>query len=189
MRLVRSPAGIQIAHAGRKASTAAPWDGRVAVAPADGGWEPVGPAVSRLPPATRFRALDAHEIPQIVEAFGDAAGRARAAGFDVVEVHAAHGYLLHQFLSPLINTRTDGYGGSFENRARLCLEVVDAVRAVWPERLPVLVRISATDWAPGGWDVEQSVELGRLLAARGVDLVDCSSGGAVSYAQVAVAPG
>jgi 2,4-dienoyl-CoA reductase-like NADH-dependent reductase (Old Yellow Enzyme family) len=193
VRFVRgqgSPAGIQIAHAGRKASTAAPWDGRAAVPPSDGGWEPVGPTVQPFAAGYPMpRALDAHEIPPIVEAFGDAARRARAAGFDVVEVHAAHGYLLHQFLSPLVNTRTDRYGGSFENRARLCLEVVDAVRAVWPERLPVLVRISAADWAPGGWDIEQSVELCRLLAARGVDLVDCSSGGAVSYAQVAVAPG
>jgi len=107
----------------------------------------------------------------------------------VVEVHAAHGYLIHQFLSPLINTRTDRYGGSFPNRVRLCLEIVDGVRTVWPERLPVFVRISATDWAPGGWDLDQSVELSRLLRERGVDLVDCSSGGAVPYAQIALGPG
>jgi len=160
------------------------------VSPSDGGWQPGGPTAE--PFATGYpipRAFEAHEIPQLVEAFRDAARRAHAAGFEVVEVHAAHGYLLHQFLSPLVNTRTDGYGGSFGNRIRLCLETVDAVRAVWPERLPMFVRISATDWAPGGWDIEQSVELCRLLAARGVDLVDCSSGGGVSFAQVPLAPG
>jgi 2,4-dienoyl-CoA reductase-like NADH-dependent reductase (Old Yellow Enzyme family) len=185
-----SLAGIQIAHAGRKASTAAPWDGRAAVPPSDGGWQPVGPTGEPFAPGYPIpRALADHEIPALADAFGDAARRALAAGFDVVEVHAAHGYLLHQFLSPLVNTRADRYGGSFENRSRLCVEVVDAVRAVWPERLPVFVRISATDWVPGGWDIEQSVELSRLLATRGVDLIDCSSGGAVSSAQVPVAPG
>ncbi len=120
-----------------------------------------------------------------VERYPNGPGRC----FDVVEVHAAHGYLIHEFLSPLVNTRTDRYGGSFANRTRLCLEIVDAVRAVWPERLPVFVRISATDWAPGGWDLDQSVELSRLLGERGVDLVDCSSGGAVPYAQIALGPG
>jgi 2,4-dienoyl-CoA reductase-like NADH-dependent reductase (Old Yellow Enzyme family) len=185
-----SPAGIQIAHAGRKASTAPPWDGRAAVALSDGGWQPVGPTDEPFAPGYPIpRALSEREIPALVDAFGDAARRARAADFDVVEVHAAHGYILHQFLSPLVNTRTDRYGGSFENRTRLCVEVVDAVRAAWPEHLPVFVRISATDWVPGGWDIEQSVELCRLLATRGVDLVDCSSGGAVSYAQVPAAPG
>jgi len=135
------------------------------------------------------RALDVNEIPAIVDAFAGAARRALAAGFEVAEVHAAHGYLIHQFLSPLINTRTDRYGGSFENRARLCLEIVDGVRAVWPERLPLFVRISATDWAPGGWDLDQSVELSRLLRAGGVDLIDCSSGGAVPHATIPVGPG
>jgi len=185
-----SLAGIQIAHAGRKASTAPPWDGRAAVPPSDGGWQPVGPTGEPFADGYPVpRALDAQDIPGIVEAFGDAARRALTAGFDVVEVHAAHGYILHQFLSPLVNRRTDRYGGSFENRTRLCLEVVDAVREVWPEQLPVFVRISATDWVPGGWDIEQSVELSRLFATQGVDLVDCSSGGGVSYAQVPVAPG
>ena len=144
-----------------------------------GGWQPVGPTAE--PFATDYpvpRALTAAEIAAIVEAFR-ARGQARAlaAGFDVVEIHAAHGYLIHEFLSPLVNTRTDEYGGSFDNRIRLCLEIVDAVRAVWPERLPLFVRISATDWTDGGWDIEQSVELARRLRTRGVDLVDCSSGG------------
>ncbi|MEP7304504.1 MAG: NADH:flavin oxidoreductase/NADH oxidase [Acidobacteriota bacterium] len=185
-----SLAGIQIAHAGRKASTTPPWDGRGRVPPSDGGWQPVGPTSEPFADGYPVpRALDESEIPLIVEAFADAARRALAAGFDVVEVHAAHGYILHQFLSPLVNTRTDAYGGSFDNRIRLCVEVVEAVRAVWPERLPVFVRISATDWVPGGWDIEQSVDLCQRLAAVGADLVDCSSGGGVSYAQVPVAPG
>ncbi len=186
----RSAAGMQIAHAGRKGSTAAPWNGGLGVAAASGGWQPVGPTDEPFTSGYPVpRALATDEIPAIVEAFRRAAGRAQAAGFDVVEVHAAHGYLIHEFLSPLVNTRTDRYGGSFANRTRLCLEIVDAVRAVWPERLPVFVRISATDWAPGGWDLDQSVELSRLLGERGVDLVDCSSGGAVPYAQIALGPG
>ncbi len=154
VRFVRSQgslAGIQIAHAGRKASTAPPWDGRAAVPSSDGGWQPVGPTDEPFAAGYPIpRALDTDEIPPLVDAFRDAARRALAAGFDVVEVHAAHGYILHQFLSPLVNRRTDGYGGSFENRIRLCVEVVDAVREVWPERLPVFVRISATDWVAGG---------------------------------------
>jgi 2,4-dienoyl-CoA reductase-like NADH-dependent reductase (Old Yellow Enzyme family) len=186
----RSAAGMQIAHAGRKGSTAAPWNGGLGVPAASGGWQPVGPTADPFTSGYPLpRALATDEIADVVAAFGRAAGRALAAGFDVVEVHAAHGYLIHQFLSPLVNTRTDQYGGPFANRARLCLEIVDAVRAVWPERLPVLVRISATDWAPGGWDLDQSVELSRLLRERGVDLVDCSSGGAVPYAQIAAGPG
>ena len=135
------------------------------------------------------RPLAVSELPALVAAFADAARRARAAGFDVVEIHAAHGYLIHEFLSPLSNTRTDQYGGSFDNRVRLCLEVVDAVRRVWPERLPVFLRISATDWTPGGWDIEQSVELARRLRDRGVDLVDCSSGGNVASARIPAGPG
>ena len=139
-----------------------------------------GRPTSRSPTTTRCRgALTLDDIAAIVDAFRDAARRALAAGFDVVEIHAAHGYLIHEFLSPLSNTRTDEYGGSFENRIRLCLEVVDAVRGVWPERLPLFVRISATDWSDGGWDIEQSVELARRLREHGVDLVDCSSGGDV----------
>jgi 2,4-dienoyl-CoA reductase-like NADH-dependent reductase (Old Yellow Enzyme family) len=186
----RTAAGMQIAHAGRKGSTAAPWRGGLGVPPDSGGWQPVGPTGDAFTTGYPVpRALATGEIPAIVEAFSHAAGRALAAGFDVLEVHAAHGYLIHQFLSPLVNSRTDQYGGSFANRARLCLEIVESVRAVWPERLPLFVRISATDWAPGGWDVDQSVELSRLLRDRGVDLVDCSSGGSVAHAQIAVAPG
>jgi 2,4-dienoyl-CoA reductase-like NADH-dependent reductase (Old Yellow Enzyme family) len=186
----RTAAGIQIAHAGRKGSTAAPWRGGLGVPLDSGGWPPVGPA--NQPFATGYpvpRALATAELPAIVEAFRDAARRALAAGFDVLEVHAAHGYLIHQFLSPLVNSRTDGYGGSFANRTRLCLEIVGAVRAVWPDRLPLFVRISATDWAPGGWDVDQSVELSALLGRVGVDLIDCSSGGSVPHAQIAQGPG
>jgi 2,4-dienoyl-CoA reductase-like NADH-dependent reductase (Old Yellow Enzyme family) len=183
-------AGTQLAHAGRKASTARPWDGGGAVSAADGGWQPVGPAAA--PFADNYptpRPATIEDIAAIVGAFRDAARRALEAGFDVVELHAAHGYLIHEFLSPLVNTRTDAYGGSYENRLRLCLEIVDAVRGVWPERLPLFVRISSTDWKDGGWDLEQSVELARRLRARGVDLVDCSSGGAVPDQQIVVGPG
>ena len=158
--------GIQLAHAGRKASTAVPWEGKDPVEPEDGGWRPVWGA-SAIPFGRRSlvpQALDADGIRGVVQAFEDGARRALEAGFRVAEIHAAHGYLLHQFLSPLSNERTDAYGGSYENRVRLTLEVVDAVRAVWPDELPLFVRISATDWAEGGWELEQSVELARLLA-------------------------
>jgi len=182
--------GIQLAHAGRKASTKRPWDGAGLVTAADGGWTPVAPTSAAFAPDYPVpRALAIDELPSIVEAFRQAAHRALAAGFEIAEVHAAHGYLLHQFMSPLINTRTDAYGGSFDNRVRLCLDVVDAVRAVWPERWPVFVRISATDWKDGGWDVDQSVELARRFKDRGVDLVDCSSGGAVADAKMVLGPG
>jgi 2,4-dienoyl-CoA reductase-like NADH-dependent reductase (Old Yellow Enzyme family) len=183
-------AGIQIAHAGRKASTQIPWLGAYTVTAAEGGWQPVGP--SPIP----FRSEDAaphalgtNEIQEIVGSFGAAARRALAAGFRVVEIHAAHGYLLHQFLSPLANHRADGYGGSFENRIRLTLEVVQAVRREWPESLPLFIRISAQDWAPGGWALTDSVELARRLKPAGVDLVDCSSGGVVPHAKVETGPG
>lgn len=182
--------GIQLAHAGRKGSTKRPWDGAGAVSPADGGWEPVGPTAT--PFADNYpvpRALSIDDINGVVEAFREAAFRARKCGFDVVEVHAAHGYLIHEFLSPLSNTRTDDYGGPFEHRIRLCLEVVKAVRQVWPDDLPVFVRISATDWTEGGWDLDQSIELARRLAGLGVDLIDCSSGGNVSHARITVGPG
>lgn len=183
--------GIQLAHAGRKASTARPWEGGRPVAAGAGGWDDiVGP--SPLPFADGYptpRPLGVEEIRQVVRAFARAAERALAAGFRVVEIHAAHGYLIHQFLSPLSNRRDDAYGGSFENRIRLACEVVEAVRDVWPERLPLFVRISATDWVEGGWDLEQSVELARRLRALGVDLVDCSSGGLVPGVRIPVAPG
>jgi len=183
-------AGIQLAHAGRKASTRAPWEGGAALAPGDGGWPVVAPsALAFSPESPAPEALDAAGLRAVVRAFADAARRARAAGFRVVEVHAAHGYLLHQFLSPLSNHRSDAYGGSFENRTRLLREVIEAVRAAWPEELPMFVRLSATDWVEGGWDAEQSVELCRGLAALGVDLVDVSSAGVVPRAPVPVGPG
>src|SRR5580765_5770667 len=183
-------AGIQLAHAGRKGSTRRPWEAPGTVTPENGGWQPIGPTGE--PFADNYpvpRPLPVEDIPAILDAYRAAARRALAAGFDVVEIHAAHGYLVHEFYSPLVNTRTDAYGGTFDNRVRLCLEVVEAVRAVWPERLPLFVRISATDWKAGGWDLEQAVELARRLRAHGVDLVDCSSAGAVHDQQIVVGPG
>jgi 2,4-dienoyl-CoA reductase-like NADH-dependent reductase (Old Yellow Enzyme family) len=183
-------AGIQLAHAGRKASTVSPFAGLGAVLPADGGWEPVAPsAVPFAPDHAMPRALDQVGINAVIEAFRQAARRANRAGFDLVEIHAAHGYLLHEFLSPLANHRSDEYGGSFENRTRLVLQVVDAVRAEWPTHLPLFVRISATDWAEGGWNADESVRLAHLFRERGVDLVDVSSGGQVPDAKVPVGPG
>lgn len=183
-------AGIQLAHAGRKASTKRPWEGTGAVPVADGGWQPVGPGPEPFSDTYPVpRALDEAGIASVVGAFREAAARAREAGFDVIEVHGAHGYLIHEFLSPLVNHRDDGYGGSFDNRVRLCLEVVTAIREVWPGRLPLFVRLSCTDWVEGGWDIEQSVELARRLQAAGADLIDCSSGGAVPHAKIPVAPG
>ena len=185
-----APAGIQLAHAGRKGSTARPWEGGREVPLSAGGWQPVGPTSEPFTPGYPVpRALTTSDIVSIVDAFRQAAGRARAAGFDVVEIHAAHGYLIHEFLSPLVNTRTDEYGGSYDNRVRLCLEIVDAVRAAWPDRLPVFVRLSSTDWKDGGWDIDQCVELARRLRDRGVDVIDCSSGGAVPDAVITVGPG
>ena len=184
-------AGTQLAHAGRKASTAPPWEGGHPVEPEDGGWRPVW---APSPVAFGSRSPEPQElsvdgISSVISAFAQAAVRALAAGFHVVEVHAAHGYLLHEFLSPLSNQRTDEYGGSFENRIRIVLETVDAVRGVWPDALPLFVRVSASDWVEGGWDLEQSVELARVLKGRGVDLVDCSSGGVVPGVQIPVGPG
>ena len=182
---------VQLAHAGRKASTARPWEGGGPVPPAQGGWPVVAP--SAVPFAGDHPvpgALDAANIAGIVQAFATAAKRALAAGFEIIEVHSAHGYLLHQFLSPLSNRRTDRYGGPFENRIRLLTEVVDAVRAVWPERLPLWVRVSATDWAEaGGWDLPQTIALAKILKTRGVDLLDCSSGGTLPQAKIPAGPG
>jgi 2,4-dienoyl-CoA reductase-like NADH-dependent reductase (Old Yellow Enzyme family) len=183
-------AGIQLAHAGRKASTRVPWEGGAPIVPDDGGWPVVGP--SPLPFSEKYPVpieLDAGGIAEVVAAFRAAARRAVEVGFDLVEIHAAHGYLLHSFLSPLSNRRTDEYGGSLENRLRLLVEVVQAVRAAIPDAMPLFVRISATDWVDGGWDVEQSVVLARTLAGHGVDLVDCSSGGNVAHVRIPVGPG
>lgn len=184
-------AGIQLAHAGRKASTAQPWAGGQPVDQQSGGWRPVV-APSPIPFDDRSpvpQALDRAGIQAITQAFVDAAQRAIAAGFKVLEIHAAHGYLLHEFLSPLSNQRQDDYGGSFENRTRLLKEVVASVRDRIPESLPLWVRISATDWAADGWEIEQSIELSRQLKSLGVDVIDCSSGGLVPGVKVPVGPG
>lgn len=183
-------AGIQIAHAGRKASTEVPWNGGAAIPESAGGWQPMAP--SPIPfregdpvPAEMSKA----NIDDVTDAFADAAERARKAGFDIVEIHGAHGYLIHSFLSPLSNQRTDEYGGSFENRARFAMEVARAVREAWPESQPLFMRISASDWVEGGWDIEQSVRLSRCLHDVGVDVIDCSSGGLVPYAKIELGPG
>jgi 2,4-dienoyl-CoA reductase-like NADH-dependent reductase (Old Yellow Enzyme family) len=186
-----SVAGMQLAHAGRKASTYRPWDGQGKVPETGGGWNNVV-APSAVAFADHYplpQAASKQEIQAIVAAFGEAARRACEAGFRVVEIHAAHGYLIHEFLSPLSNQRTDAYGGSFENRTRILGEIVAAVRRSWPERAPLFVRISATDWVDGGWDLQQSIELARQVKDLGVDLIDCSSGGNVAQAKIPVGPG
>jgi 2,4-dienoyl-CoA reductase-like NADH-dependent reductase (Old Yellow Enzyme family) len=173
-----APIGVQLAHAGRKASTYRPWDARSGSVPLDeGGWPAVAPSDVPFEGYADPVSLSVEEIADVVQAFADAATRAIAVGFDTVELHSAHGYLLHEFLSPLSNRREDDYGGSFENRTRLLIETVDAVRAALPDSAPLLVRISGTDWISGGWDIEQSQRLGVLLQEHGVDLVDVSSGG------------
>jgi 2,4-dienoyl-CoA reductase-like NADH-dependent reductase (Old Yellow Enzyme family) len=183
--------GAQLAHAGRKASTIRPWEGGGPAEVVAGGWTPiVGP--SAIPFDGGYQTpeeLDAAGIERVVVGFKDAARRALGAGMEVVEVHAAHGYLLHQFLSPLSNTRTDNYGGSFENRARLTRQVVQAIREVWPDRLPLSVRLSATDWTEGGWTTDETVALSRLLREDGADIIDVTTGGNVATAKIPVGPG
>jgi 2,4-dienoyl-CoA reductase-like NADH-dependent reductase (Old Yellow Enzyme family) len=183
--------GMQLAHAGRKASTGEPWKGGKPLSPKEGGWTPIlGP--SALPFNEGYQvphALSVQEIAAIVDAFAAAARRAEAAGVRIIELHGAHGYLLHSFLSPLSNQRTDEYGGPFANRIRFLCEVINAVRKVWPERYPLFLRISASDWSEGGWTVEDSVALARAVQPLGVDLVDCSSGGNVAKAKIPVGPG
>ena len=187
--------GIQLAHAGRKASTHRPWErSAVATVPeSEGGWQTVAPsAVAFTEGYPHPTALSTDEIAAIVRAWGAAARRAHGAEFDVIEIHGAHGYLAHQFLSPISNQRTDEYGGSFDNRTRFVREITEAVRREWPENRPLFVRLSVTDWADNGvaaWDVEQSVELSRLLKPLGVDLIDCSSGGSLAKATIPVGPG
>ena len=182
--------GIQLAHAGRKGSTEAPWRGGKAVPSGQGAWTPVAPSpVAFSSDYPMPQALDAAGIGKVVADFAAAAIRSRAAGFRVIEVHAAHGYLLHEFLSPLSNRRQDAYGGTLENRARLLREVIAAVRATWPKPAPLVVRVSATDWVEGGWDIDECVGLCRWLREDGVDLIDCSSGGNVPDAKIPVAPG
>jgi 2,4-dienoyl-CoA reductase-like NADH-dependent reductase (Old Yellow Enzyme family) len=183
-------AGIQLAHAGRKASTDLPWQGGRPIAVEAGGWVPVAP--SALPFDASYtvpQALDDSGIQKIIVDFAASARRASAAGFDVIELHAAHGYLLHEFLSPLSNQRQDRYGGSLEHRARLLREIVVAVRKEWPAPRPLVVRVSATDWAKGGWDIDECVELARMLKGDGVNLIDTSSGGNVPHVQIPVGPG
>lgn len=183
--------GIQLAHAGRKASAYRPWAGTVGSVPlAEGGWATVGPSALAFDAGFRSPAeMTVADIEEQVNAFAAAATRALQAGFKVVEVHAAHGYLLHEFLSPLSNQRTDQYGGSFDNRIRFLLETVVAVRKVWPDELPLFVRLSATDWTEGGWNADETVALSRQLHGLGVDLIDVSSGGNVATATIPVGPG
>ncbi len=183
--------GMQLAHAGWKASTARPWEGGGPVPVADGGWAPIYSA-SAAPFTEGWQtpvALDEAGIAAIARAFREAARRALQAGARVIEIHSAHGYLLHSFLSPLSNRRTDRYGGSFENRTRFLRETVACVREVWPEKYPLFVRISASDWTEGGWTIEESVELARHLKEQAVDLIDCSSAGVVPKADIALGPG
>jgi len=183
-------AGIQLAHAGRKASCDLPWNGGAGLTPAQGGWQVVAPSAIPFDEGNSTpRALDAAGIDGVVAAFEAATRRALSAGFRVIEIHAAHGYLLHEFLSPLSNQRTDQYGGSLENRMRLLLRVAAAVRKLVSAELPVFVRISATDWVDGGWDIEQSVVLAARLKELGIDLIDVSSGGMVPRARIPVAGG
>lgn len=183
-------AGVQLAHAGRKASCAVPLNGGKQLKKEEGGWTTVAPSAIPFNPEDEApQALDLVGIQKVVDDFKKASERALTAGFQVVEIHAAHGYLIHQFLSPLSNQRTDAYGGSFENRIRLLLEIVNSVKSVWPEDLPLFVRISATDWVDGGWNVDEAVKLAAILKDLGVDLIDCSSGGMVPHAKIPLAPG
>ena len=183
-------AGMQLAHAGRKASTDLPWLGGGPLGPEHRGWQPIAPSAIPFAPGHLVpRETTAEDMETILRQFIDGARRAHAAGFQVIEIHMAHGYLLHEFLSPLTNHRTDEYGGSLENRMRFPLSIARAVRDVWPGELPVFVRISATDWVDGGWDLAQSMELCRHLKEAGIDLIDCSGGGTVPHAVIPTGPG
>jgi 2,4-dienoyl-CoA reductase-like NADH-dependent reductase (Old Yellow Enzyme family) len=183
--------GIQIAHAGRKASASRPWEGNVHLAETQGGWPTLAPSalafggsLNKVP-----RAMTEADIAKVQNDFVAAAKRAVAAGAEWLELHFAHGYLAHEFLSPLSNRRTDSYGGSFQNRIRFAMETARAVRAAWPDKFPLAARLSCTDWVEGGWDIDQTTELARRLKAEGVDLIDCSSGGIVPDAKIPIAPG
>ncbi|MGW1678568.1 NADH:flavin oxidoreductase/NADH oxidase [Saccharopolyspora sp. NPDC002376] len=181
--------GVQLAHAGRKAATSAPWEGGQTVPASEGGWETVSSTGNAFGNLAAPRALTEAEVAELPAQFAAAARRAEEAGFDVIELHFAHGYLAHQFYSPLVNDRTDRYGGDFDNRVRVLLEITDAVREAWPADRPLFARISATDWIEGGWTGEDSVRLSRMLAERGVDLVDVSTGGAVPKADIPIGAG
>ncbi|HSN06823.1 MAG TPA: NADH:flavin oxidoreductase/NADH oxidase [Candidatus Angelobacter sp.] len=192
VRFVRSqgvPFGVQLAHAGRKASTYAPWRGHDSVPVGEGGWEALAPSAEAFGGYAVPREMSAEDLVRTRDAFVSAAQRALTLDVDTVELHFAHGYLMHEFLSPLSNHREDGYGGSLENRMRFPLEVIDAVRGVWPDDKPLLMRISATDWVEGGWDIESSVTFAAEAASRGVDLVDVSSAGNDPRQAVALGPG
>lgn len=186
-----SVAGIQLSHAGRKASTRRPWEGGKAIFPnEENGWQTVAPsAIPFVADAPEPSALTEEGLEKVRVDFVAAAQRSLAAGFQVIELHAAHGYLFHQFLSPLSNQRTDSYGGSFENRIRLLLEVIERVQSVWPSTLPLFVRLSATDWTEGGWTIDDSVKLSGILKNKGVDVIDASTGGNVANAKIPVGPG
>jgi 2,4-dienoyl-CoA reductase (NADPH2) len=185
-----SVAAIQLAHAGRKASVARPWEDRAALTPDQGGWQVVGPGTEPWKlDEVKPRELSGQDITGLVNSFRSAAERAYRAGFKLIEIHAAHGYLLHSFLSPLTNRRRDGYGGGFEGRCRFLLEVVEAVRRVWPDKLPLFVRLSATDWFDDGWTIENTVRLAGILATLGVDAIDCSSGGIINDNPIKPYPG
>lgn len=181
--------GIQLAHAGRKASSHIPWEGGEPLTPEEGAWPTLGPSAipfkEGVPPPV---AMIKNDIKKLVQDFKAAAQRALQAGFKVIEIHAAHGYLLHEFYSPLSNHRTDEYGGSFENRIRLLISVTKAVREVWPEDYPLFVRISATDWVEGGWTAEDSIMLSTILKTKGVDLIDCSTGGNITGVRIPLVP-
>ena len=182
--------GIQLAHAGRKASTRKPWLGGGPLAKNEHPWQTLAP--SAVPFAEGYpapKALEENDLDELLQQYETATKRAVEAGFETMEIHMAHGYLLHQFLSPLSNKRTDKYGGSFENRTRFPLEVARVVRETWPDKLPLFVRISVTDWADGGWDLEQSIQLAKSLKEIGIDLMDCSSGGLITGVKIPVAPG
>jgi 2,4-dienoyl-CoA reductase-like NADH-dependent reductase (Old Yellow Enzyme family) len=189
IRAQGSVPAMQLAHAGRKASCAQPWHGGKPLDAAHGAWQTLGPSAIPFGDYPPPREMTRDEIRAAVKDFADAARHALAAGFEVVEVHGAHGYLLHNFCSPLSNRRTDEYGGSLDNRIRFPLEVARAVREAWPAEKPVFYRVSATDWADGGWDLAQSIELARRLKDIGIDMVDCSSGGNVHHAQIPLGPG
>ena len=180
---------IQLAHAGRKASANPPGQGPGFQAVDDGGWVPIGPSDDAFPTLATPRTATNTDLEQVIAAFAAAAVRSVDAGFDAIEIHGAHGYLLHQFCSPLVNSREDEWGGSFTNRTRLAIEVARAIRAAIADCVPLLYRVSATDWVDGGWTVQESIELARLLKAEGVDMIDVSSGGAVANAQIPVGPG
>ena len=183
-------AGIQLAHAGRKASCAVPWKGGRQLDKGNGGWQTVAPsAIPFYPEDALPEALSKEGIEKVINDFKAAAQRALSAGFKLIEIHAAHGYLINEFLSPLSNQRGDEYGGSFGNRTRLLLEIIDAIQTVWPKELPLFVRISSRDWAEDGWNEADSVKLALLLKNKGIDLIDCSSGGLVSTQKITVGPG